>query len=39
MRRETQSVTRFKNFKIQTPSVPPDSDEENLDSHSKRIIA
>jgi hypothetical protein len=27
MRRETRSVTRFKNFIIPPPSVPPDSDE------------
>ncbi len=38
MRRETRSVTRFKNFIIPPPSVPPDSDEENIDSHAKRII-
>ncbi len=38
MRRETRSVTRFKNFKIPPLSVLPDSDEENIDSHPKRII-
>ncbi len=38
MRRETRSVTRFKNFNIPPPSVPPDSDEENMDSHAKCII-
>jgi hypothetical protein len=39
MRRETRSVTRFKNLKIPPPAVPSDSDEETINSHAKRIIA
>jgi hypothetical protein len=39
MRRETRSVIRIKNFKIPPPAVPSDIDEENIDSHPKRIIA
>jgi hypothetical protein len=37
-RRETRSVTRFKNLNIPPPAVPSDSDEENFDSRPKNII-